>query len=335
MLKRKDDIRRRLTIAEVPKPPVDLVHRLKRDIPKHYTSKTAKQVEHKDREPLPLWNFWGFSWQLAAGVLILVGMTWAVFQTWESELRETTKISEADTGVMSVEKFEESVTGAPAVDEAAPRAQSAPEAIGSATRQQAEALRPAPPEAPPPLEAKAGEFAPEPPPAESGRRGRTASENVQRANPEERETSSERAVRPDKKDTGTTALAGASPTADDDRAVSAPAATRTAAKAVSRTEAKGEPAAAPPLFRTSSFADAGEDRLEVAVKDLQLERIVRVRVRVDAAGSVVEATILEEDDAAVLEAVRAAAAEWRFTLTEDDRAGSLTRTIEIRLRRTP
>lgn len=94
MTPNRDDIRRRLGLREVPKPPDDLVRRLKADIPpsfryqKHFT--TGRKNDSSSA-------FRGMSWQVAASFLALTLMGVGVYMvTFETQNAETAKIAEAD-----------------------------------------------------------------------------------------------------------------------------------------------------------------------------------------------------------------------------------------------
>lgn len=316
MLKRKDDIRRRLTINEVPKPPDDLVHRIKRDIPKHFTSKTAKQVEKRSRETMPLWNFWGFSWQLAAGILVMVGLTWVVFEAWRSEVSRPAQI--AESSAPTVEEFEAKVTGAPLpAPEAAPReAGTAFEKGGAVESNRFQVSAPA---AAPPPPAAERDFAPE----------------------ARRESAEAPAPQPQRAPVATSA---ATPAVDaresKDEAVGRAAGASTA----------GAPPPAPTLAAASTMGDEAASQAvvvaeapasklrttprEVFVKGLAEDRIVRVELRLDSAGKVAEARVVVPVDDATRDAVSKAAKDWTFESEGvETRFKSLTRTIDVQLRR--
>ncbi|MFA6955701.1 MAG: energy transducer TonB [Thermoanaerobaculia bacterium] len=94
MTPKKDDIRRRLGLREVPKPPDDLLRQLKADIPpsfrypKHLTS---------DRRNDPTSAFRGMSWQVAASFLVLTLAGVGVYMvTFETQNQQTAKIAETD-----------------------------------------------------------------------------------------------------------------------------------------------------------------------------------------------------------------------------------------------
>lgn len=90
-----DDIRRRLGLREVPKPPDDLVRRLKADIPPsfRYTNHAASGRKGDASSAA----FRGMSWQVAASFLVLTLAGVGVYMvTFETEKLETARIAEAD-----------------------------------------------------------------------------------------------------------------------------------------------------------------------------------------------------------------------------------------------
>jgi hypothetical protein len=307
MHKRKDDIRRRLTINEVPKPPDDLVHMIKRDIPKHFTSRTSKEVEKNARPTIPLWNIWGFSWQLAAGILVMVGLTWIVFEAWRTEMTRPAQVAEADTHAPTVEEFEARVTGEPsAAVEAAPE-----EVAGDAEPRKARMS------APPPAAPSAGrDFAPD------VRRDAAETLDVQPQGQAAKTAPSPMADSRGTRDEAPPVVATAVP-----GAASAPTSTRAAPSSMGLEAGSAAVAEAP-------AAKARTAPRELVVNGLVEERIVRVELQLDAAGRVIHAKVIDEVNDATRDAVSVGAKEWTFeVVTAGTRAKDLTRTIDVQLRR--
>lgn len=327
MLNREEDIRRRLTIAEVPKPPADLVQKIKHEIPKHFVSRTAKEAEKRPtREVSPLWNFWGFSWQLAASILVLIGLTWAVFEAYRSEVQTATAVADASKAPKSVEEVEELATEPPAgtirVEGAAPVVASDP---SDELKKRQEA--PAAP-SPYPTVAQAATptaYAPEPQFAER-EKGDTELDDTAG---EERAPIAEDARAPSE-------IAGnvaAAETRGRDVAPATPAPPKE--EDASPARAAKQPAA--PALAMASTDSAGQKakdaEKEVFVKDLTTERVVTVKLLLDPTGKVVEATVVDVRDKAILDAVLTQAKTWTFA-TEKNNDGSvrLTRTIDVLLK---
>ncbi|MBI2214604.1 MAG: energy transducer TonB [Acidobacteria bacterium] len=91
----KDDIRRRLGLREVPKPPDDLVRRLKADIPPSFRYTNHAAAGRKGDASSTALR--GMSWQVAASFLVLtLGGVGIYMVMYETEQRETARIAEAD-----------------------------------------------------------------------------------------------------------------------------------------------------------------------------------------------------------------------------------------------
>lgn len=325
MLKHKDDIRRRLTLAEVPKPPADLVQKIKHDIPRHFTSMAAKEVERKPREASPLWNFWGMSWQLAAAILVLVGLSWAMFESYRSEMSQAARIADAgDT--MSVEEFEAQVTEPSEAVRIEGPAVMANEGLDEAKKDKAET--PAAPPAPSPQYARE---------TESARR----QERGLRAGEEMRDAMMDQASAKPSAPAPATVAEAALPGEEDQRLARAPVAETTSSDSAKSADAS---AASEPSRVGAVTPDAAEAQTvmtrsrveprEVVVRGLTAERLVKVELRLDAEGRVVDARMADVFDEATIDAVTLAAKRWTFAIDADD-AGRirLTRTIEVQLRK--
>lgn len=315
MLKHKDDLRRRLTIAEVPEPPTDLVQKIKHDIPKHFTSMTAKEVERKPREAWPLWNFWGMSWQLAAAILVLIGLTWAVFEAYQSELGETARIAEANRSVTSVEEFEKRVT-----DDSDVIRVEGTSAVGRIEASGDDGV--STPSAPAvPTEAEAARE------RELDERQAVASRRDAQA-PARQAFADETVAQP----------RAAEPAAEAPEAPMAAGARSNEAVALKSRAATPQPvtAAAPAAaFAEEAVAakmQAGER--EVRVEGLEMEQTVKVELTLDpASGRVVNLKLPEGSDRIVIEAVTAAARSWTFETKDSSDPLSVSRTIDVVLKR--
>jgi len=329
MLKHKeDDIRRRLTIAEVPKPPADLVQKIKHDIPKHFTSMTAKEVEKNKqaKDPTPLWNIWGFSWQLAASILVLVGLTWAVFEAYRTEINEAAKVADTGKGPMSVDEFESRVTTEPdvlRVEGSAPAAD-AGKAVGEMKQETAQA---APSITVPPPMAASEPYAPEP--AAPKRTTIDYRADAEETGARAKEAMTEETVTRPQAQVARSAPAGTE-LAD---APAAGAPERNEADLARKAAAPAAPAAAE--LSEDSVASLFEKSPRVVfVKGLDFERIVKVNVEINADGRVLKTSVPDVKDLVIIDAVSAAARNWSFALDKDD-AGrkDQKQTIDVQLRK--
>ncbi len=368
MLKRKDDIRRRLTIAEVPNPPVDLMRKIKRDIPKHYTSKTAKQAEaQQKRESLQLWNIWGFSWQLAAAILVLIGLTWATFEAWQTEVVRTAQIAESDSSEAR-DALKNAPAAAPVASPVAVGDEKAEEqevslnerfdsqagghddsAAGADVERQREQrldeVRALPPSAPAASEPRQTRYAPEPAGESTGRRSKANTDEVKQVatqSPAGSMNATELVDAPAEKPTVVAAAEGGTTGAAVGGVVEGTITEAPGRVAESSTLSKDDRAAAksaPALSfasRENADAEVEEDNAatyEVVVKGLTSERIVKVEVQLDASGKVVELSVPGSEDPSVIEAVTNASKEW-LVAADRDASGSKgqTKVIDVRLR---
>jgi hypothetical protein len=315
MLKPRDDIRRRLTIAEVPEPPADLAQKIKHEIPKHFTSMTAKEVERKPREASPLWSFWGMSWQLAAAILVLIGLTWAVFEAYQSELTETTRIAEADSSATSVDEFEKRVTD----DSDVIHVEGTAPVERIPTEGNETALGKTAPAAP-----VVGEAAP----SERELDDRQASA-ARRDVPKRQAIAVETAPQPRAAEPAAEAREPTTP--------SAAATTEVAAlKARSAVPPVTDSAAAPAsgVAEEAYFAGARAPAREVQVEGLAVEQTVKVELTLDpSSGAVVDVKLPDGADRNVIEAVTEAARSWVFETKDSADRTSSSRTIDVTLKR--
>ncbi|MGK2857111.1 MAG: energy transducer TonB [Thermoanaerobaculia bacterium] len=92
----REDIRRRLGLREVPKPPEDLARRIKADIPASFRYREHFPAGRKVDGAAAA--FWGLSWQVAASFLALTVVGVGIYMTtFESQKAETAStIAEAD-----------------------------------------------------------------------------------------------------------------------------------------------------------------------------------------------------------------------------------------------
>jgi len=89
-----DDIRRRLGLREVPKPPDDLMRRLKADIPPSFRYQKHLTTGRKNDSSSA---FRGMSWQVAASFLVLMLAGIGVYMvTYETLNQQTAQIAEGD-----------------------------------------------------------------------------------------------------------------------------------------------------------------------------------------------------------------------------------------------
>lgn len=352
MLKRKDDIRRRLTIAEVPKPPVDLVQKIKRDIPKHYTSRTSKAVTSRKRDSAIRMNFWGLSWQLAAGILVLVGMTWAVFETWQSEMKSPAQVAESATESDTMSDPTRPAASAPeqepgdAVDSQLSEASSVNEetpVVAEAFRDQIKDQDPnrknipadAPAAPPAPLEEQS--FAAEVPAAIAARREKRDDEAAPPAIAMKIPSTDERNTESKGVETGMRARPSGEPVGGTLGRAGSTVANEAAEPESITTERATSPKLQAGMVAKSSEADAVRQQLrEVEVVGLDEERVVRVELRIATTGKVVEVDMPDITDARVKAAVKKAAMEWQLP-AETDQDGKkerlTTKVIEVQLRK--
>lgn len=145
----RDDIRRRLGLREVPKPPEDLARRIKAEIPASFRYRDNALAGRKsDLAPAASW---GMSWQVAASFLALTVVGAGIYMvTFESQKSETATaaIAEADG--------RESLEFAPPTAPSASPTTLAPESPAVRSRQSKESsnysydIASAPPPPPPP-----------------------------------------------------------------------------------------------------------------------------------------------------------------------------------------
>ncbi|MCM2314777.1 MAG: energy transducer TonB [Thermoanaerobaculia bacterium] len=145
----KDDIRRRLGLREVPKPPEDLARRIKAEIPASFRYRDSASAGRKS--DVASAASWGMSWQVAASFLALtivgVGIYMVTFESQKSETA-TASIAEADG--------RESLEFSPPTAPTASSTTLAPESPAVRSRQSEKSsnysydIAPAPPPPPPP-----------------------------------------------------------------------------------------------------------------------------------------------------------------------------------------
>lgn len=334
----KDDIRRRLGLREVPKPPDDLVRRLKADIPPSFRYTGRANAGRKDDLATSVWR--GMSWQVAASFLLLTLAGVGIYMvTFETEQLETAKLAEADR--------------APAVEFAPPTAPAA-----AAREQEADAAKPKavdaepaagmaydiaaapPPPPPPPPAARAdsavaqgveggveggvaggvlgGVIASAPAPAESN------------AFSPEKEVEAQRAKGRDERYAEEKLAAGEAPAPAAAAAPSAAAAKDDAAYAARGTSATTMVSAAESMETLRAKAASGEplrvggavkapvviERVEIAypaaAREARVQGVVVIEAIVDRSGKVKSAKVLKPLPHGLDDAALAAVKQWKF-----------------------